>query len=141
MLSIYPACFYENDNGGYSVIFPDLNYLATQGDSKEEAFAMAVDCLAGYLYAAQRDGDAVPPPSDFAAIDFKAVAAELEDNAPRGFVNMVSVDVADYAKKHFEKAVKKTLTIPAWLNDAAMAQGINFSRTLQDALKQQLRIS
>ena len=53
---------------------------------------------------------------------------------------MVSVDVADYAKKHFEKSVKKTLSIPAWLNDAAMAQGINFSRVLQDALKAQLHI-
>lgn len=141
MLSIYPACFYAEKDGGYSVIFPDLNYLATQGDTKEEAFAMAVDCLAGYLYAARRDGDAVPPPSDVSAVDFKAVAAELDDADPHGFVNMVSVDVADYAKKHFEKAVKKTLTIPAWLNDAATAQGINFSRTLQDALKQQLHMA
>lgn len=49
MLSIYPACFFKEDNG-YSVIFPDLNYLATQGDTLEDAVAMAVDCLAGYLY-------------------------------------------------------------------------------------------
>ena len=48
MLSIYPACFFKEDNG-YSVIFPDLNYLATQGDTLEDAVAMAVDCLAGYL--------------------------------------------------------------------------------------------
>ena len=45
MLSIYPACFFKEDNG-YSVIFPDLNYLATQGDTLEDAVAMAVDCLA-----------------------------------------------------------------------------------------------
>ena len=60
MLSIYPACFFEEENGGYSVVFPDLNYLATQGDTKTEAFEMAVDCLAGYLYTAQRDGESVP---------------------------------------------------------------------------------
>ena len=54
MLSIYPACFFKEDNG-YSVIFPDLNYLATQGDTLEDAVAMAVDCLAGYLYTAKMD--------------------------------------------------------------------------------------
>ena len=48
--------------------------------------------------------------------------------------------MAEYAKKHFEKSVKKTLSIPAWLNDAATAQGINFSQVLQDALKKQLHI-
>ena len=49
MLSMYPACFYKEDDG-YSVIFPDLNYLATQGDSFEDAMEMAVECLASYLY-------------------------------------------------------------------------------------------
>lgn len=140
MLSIYPACFYEEKNGGYSVIFPDLNYLATQGATQQEAFTMAVDCLAGYLYTCQHDGETVPPPSDLNQIDFKGLASELEDNDPHGFVSMVSVDVADYAKKHFEKSVKKTLTIPAWLNDAAIAQGINFSGVLQEALKAKLNI-
>lgn len=140
MLSIYPACFYEEENGGYSVVFPDLNFLATQGETQEEAFAMAVDCLAGYLYGCQRDGEAVPPPSKLPSIDLAAVASELGDEEAHGFVSMVSVDVADYAKKHLEKAVKKTLTIPAWLNDAATAQGINFSRTLQDALKRELKL-
>ncbi len=54
---------------------------------------------------------------------------------------MVSVDVALYAKEHFEKSVKKTLTIPAWLNNAALEKGINFSQVLQDALKAQLHVS
>ena len=48
MLSMYPACFYKEAEG-YSVVFPDLNNLATQGDTFEEAMEMAVDCLAGYL--------------------------------------------------------------------------------------------
>ena len=50
MLSIYPACFFKEDNGRYSVVFPDLNWLSTQGDTLEEAVEMSVDCLAGYLY-------------------------------------------------------------------------------------------
>ncbi len=142
MLSMYPACFYKEDDG-YSVIFPDLNYLATQGDSFEDAMQMAVECLAGYLYTAQRDGENVPAPSKLGSIDPVAVSKELDPDMPVGecIVNLVSVDVAEYAKKHFEKSVKKTLSIPAWLNDAATAQGINFSRVLQQALKEQLHMA
>lgn len=142
MLSMYPACFYK-ENDGYSVIFPDLNYLATQGGSFEEAMEMAVDCLAGYLYSARRDGENVSAPSKLADVDPVAVSKELDPDIPVGeaIVNLVSVDVAEYAKKHFEKSVKKTLTIPAWLNDAAVAQGVNFSRVLQQALKEQLLLA
>lgn len=53
---------------------------------------------------------------------------------------MVSVDVSSYVKEHFEKSVKKSLSIPAWLNNAALEKGINFSQVLQDALKEQLRM-
>lgn len=142
MLSMYPACFYKEEEG-YSVVFPDLNYLATQGDSFEEAMEMAVDCLAGYLYTAQRDGESVPAPSKLEDIDPVALSKELDPDMPvsEAIVNLVAVDVAEYAKKHFEKSVKKTLSIPAWLNDAAMAQGINFSRVLQQALKDQLHLA
>ena len=142
MLSMYPACFYKEEEG-YSVVFPNLNYLATQGDSFEEAMKMAVDCLAGYLYTAQRDGEPVSAPSKLEDIDPVALSKELDPDMPvsEAIVNLVAVDVAEYAKKHFEKSVKKTLSIPAWLNDAAMAQGINFSRVLQQALKDQLHLA
>ena len=142
MLSMYPACFYKEDDG-YSVIFPDLNYLATQGDSFEDAMEMAVECLASYLYIAQRDGGDVPAPSSLVNIDPVAVAKELDPDLPVGeaIVNLVSVDVAEYAKKHFAKPVKKTLSIPAWLNEAAVAQGVNFSQVLQRALKEQLHMA
>ena len=142
MLSMYPACFYKEDDG-YSVIFPDLNYLATQGDSFEDAMEMAVECLASYLYIAQRDGEDVPAPSSLVNIDPVAVAKELDPDLPVGeaIVNLVSVDVAEYAKKHVEKSVKKTLSIPAWLNEAAVAQGVNFSQVLQRALKEQLHMA
>lgn len=135
MLSMYPACFYK-ENDGYSVIFPDLNYLATQGDSLEEAMEMAVECLAGHLHSCNVDGEAVPNPSKLTDIDPVAVSKEISPDEPVGetFVNIVSVDVEAYAKAHFDKSVRKTLTIPAWLNSAALEQGINFSQTLQEAL-------
>lgn len=139
MLSAYPACFFKEKNG-YSVIFPDLNWLSTCGETLDEAFAMAVDCLAGYLYACQRDGETVSPPSPIGKINPDDVAKELEEDCGEAFVNMVTVDVAEYAKAHFEKSVKKTLTIPAWLNTAALEQNINFSQVLQDALKKQLHM-
>lgn len=74
------------------------------------------------------------------AIRLADVAAELEVSTEGAFVNIITVDVEEYAKTHFEKAVKKTLTIPAWLNTAALEQNINFSQVLQDALKAQLHM-
>lgn len=140
MLSAYPACFFKEEDG-YSVIFPDLNHLATCGDTLEEALAMAIDCLAGYLYTCQRDGESVPEPSALESINPADVAKDLYEELGEYFVNIVTVDVAEYAKTHFEKSVKKTLTIPAWLNAAALEKGVNFSQVLQDALKEQLHVS
>lgn len=141
MLSAYPACFLKEENC-YSVIFPDLNYLATSGETVEEAMAMAVDCLAGYLYVSGMDGEEVPPPSDLKQISLSDIREELGiEGEDEGFVNLVTVDVAEYAKSHFEKSVKKTLTIPAWLNMAALEQNLNFSQVLQEALKEKLTSS
>lgn len=139
MLSAYPACFIREENG-YSVVFPDLNHLATCGDTIEEAFTMAVDCLAGYLYWLQKDGEAAPAASSLEKINLEQVIGEIGASSDDSFVNIVTVDVAEYARTHFEKAVKKTLTIPAWLNTAAIEQNINFSQVLQEALKQRLHI-
>ena len=97
---------------------------------------MAVDCLAGYLYSAARDGETVPQPSAIGSIQPDQEYDEYEEV----FVNLVAVDVAEYAKTHFEKAVKKTLTIPRWLNDRAEREGVNFSQLLQAALRQKLGV-
>lgn len=139
MLSVYPACFYK-DEDGYSVIFPDLNWLSTCGDTLEEAMNMAVDCLAGYLYLSQKEGADIPAPSAISDIHPEKIARELDPDSSveESFVNMVSVDVAAYAKTNFEKSVKKTLSIPAWLNTLALEQNINFSQVLQEALMQKV---
>ena len=63
---------------------------------------------------------------------------DVEADPKAAFWNLVAVDVADYAKRHFEKSVKKTLTIPQWMNEAAEKQGINFSQVLQEALAAKL---
>jgi len=132
MLSIYPACFFKEGNG-YSVIFPDLD-LATCGETMDEALAMAVDCLAGRLRWLKQDGEPIPEPSPMNSIDPTVISKELEIESEEAFVNMISVDVEAYAKEHFDKSVRKTLTIPAWLNTAALEMDINFSQVLQEAL-------
>ena len=103
---------------------------------------MAVECLAGYLHTCKVDGDTIPKPSKISDINPESIAKELDPDSPmcETFVNMVTVDVDSYAKAHFEKSVKKTLTIPAWLNTAALEQNINFSQVLQDALKTKLHL-
>ncbi|MCC8045918.1 MAG: type II toxin-antitoxin system HicB family antitoxin [Clostridiales bacterium] len=95
MSSIYPACFFKEENG-YSVIFPDLNDLATCGDTLEEAMTMAVDCLAGYLKWCQEDGADIPAPSPMSSVSPEAIAATLDIDYSEAFVNLVSVDVTSY---------------------------------------------
>lgn len=144
MLTMYPACFFKEENG-YSVIFPDLENgcLATCGEDLEEATAMAIDCLAGYIHLAWELNDEIPPASPINEIDVKEFAKDAfddEEDYTECFVSMISVDVKAYAKEHFEKSVKKTLTIPAWLNDLAIEKNINFSQVLQEALLIKVRV-
>lgn len=140
MLTFYPAIFYQEDDGMISVIFPDLNHLSTCGENMQEAMEMAVDCLAGYLFSEKMDGNTVPEPTPIDKVDIYCEDDDDDDRAIPRFVNMVSVDVEEYAAKHFRKAVKKTLTIPQWLNERAMNEKINFSKVLQVALIRELNI-
>lgn len=136
MLTAYPAVFVKEENG-YSVLFPDLN-SATCGDTLQDALEMAVDCMAGLVYAAQEEKKPLPQPSEMTQELLEKACAEVEADSSKAFWNMVTADVPTYAKQHFEKSVKKTLTIPAWMNEAALKQGINFSQVLQEALSQKL---
>ena len=138
MLTTYPAIFYKDTDGSFIVAFPDLNHLATEGKDFNEAMTMAVDCLAGYIYSEKKDGNSLPPPTPIEEVDIHS-EDDSEDDYESVFTSAVSVDVDQYAKQHFETAVKKTLTIPKWLDDKAKAHKINFSKTLQDALIQQLQ--
>ena len=138
MLSVYPACFFK-EKKGYSVVFPDLNWLATSGESEKEALNKAVECLAGYLYIQKIDHVKVQAPSKISEINVKKIAKELDADSSDAYVCMVSVDVEEYAKANFEKSVRKTLTIPAWLDKLAQEKKINFSKTLQEALMEKVR--
>lgn len=106
----YVVCLsgvFFKEKSGYSILFPDLKDLATCGDTLDEAPAMAADCLAGYLYACQNDGEAIPAASAIEKIIPDATAKALETAFTEAFVNIVTVDAAKYAKAHFEKSVEK----------------------------------
>ncbi len=141
MLSVYPAIFFTEESGGYSVVFPDLNHLATCGDDMQEAMEMAVDCLAGYLFTEKLDGNAIPVPTPLDQVDPYCEDDCEEDRKMARFVNLISVDVDDYAAQHFSKAVKRTVSIPQWLNSRAVAAKLNVSKVLQKALMRELHIS
>ena len=127
---VYPAIFTEEENGLYSVFFPDLEGCYTSGDDLKDAFAMAEDVLAFTLYDYESSGEDIPEPSTMDSIKVKK----------NEFVNFVLADTLAYQKMHNNKAVKKTLSIPEWLNEMAAAENINFSQVLQNALKEQLHV-
>ncbi len=127
---VYPAIFTKEENGLYSVEFPDINGCVTCGDDLADAIYMAQDVLAFTLYDYERDKKEVPTPSDPESIE-----------VPKGsFVNSILCDTLYYQRKNNNKAVKKTLSIPEWLNELATNAEVNFSQVLQDALKAKLNI-
>ena len=124
---IYPAVF-EKEDDQYSISFPDLPNCFTQGEDLQDALEMAQDALCLVLYHMEKEGKEIP-----AATDIKKI--EVSDNA---FVTLIDCDTFEYEKFYKSKAVKKTLTIPEWLNDMAVKENINFSNVLQNALMEQL---
>ena len=127
----YPAVFTPEENGAYSIDFPDLEGCYTCGDNLADAIMMAEDVLAFVLYDYEKDNRVIPTPSTADKIPLE----------PGEFINYIACDTLAYRKMHSNKAIKKTLSIPEWLNEAAETAGINFSRTLQEALMKQLNIN
>ena len=124
MKYVFPAIFSPEENGAYSVVFPDIESCYTCGDDLSDALEMSEDALALTLYGYEKDGRAIPSPSDLSALVL-----------PEGsFANYIVCDTLAYRKMYQNKAVKKTLTIPEWLNEAAISMNVNFSQVLQDAL-------
>ncbi len=126
----YPAVFTHEKDGSYSINFPDLDGCYTCGDTLEDGIEMAEDALALVLYGYETDAKEIPTPSAPSSIPLN----EGE------FVNYIVCDTMAYRKMYHNKSVKKTLTIPEWLNEAATAMELNFSQVLQEALMQKINI-
>ncbi len=118
----YPAIFHKNGDGSYTVTFPDLSGCISEGKTLENALFMAQSALKqwiGYLTDKKME---IPEPS--AREEIKISADE--------FVNFICADVKDC------KAVKRTVSIPKWMDDKAVQSGLSLSRVLQDALFEKL---
>ena len=119
MLFVYPAVFHREEDS-YWVEFPDLPGCYSYGSSVEETMVCAQEAMAGYILTLLEQERPIAVPSDMGTLF-----------AEDGFTSLVSCNIDQYKET---RAVKKTLTIPAWLNDRAMAKGVNFSQVLQEAL-------
>lgn len=124
----YPAIFHSTEDNGFWVSFPDFPECLTEGDNIAQAYEMAFNCLGLGIVSREKEGVEIPLPSTPPSIN-------LNDNE---FLAIIEFDLNSYRKKNSSKSVKKTLTIPEWLNEEAVAMNINFSQVLQDALMQKI---
>lgn len=126
---IYPAVFTYEEGKEIAVVFPDLD-VATSGENDADALTSARELLGAVLYGMEEDGDPIPAPTPLNAV-------KLEENERAALVDvyMPSIRLAKV-----NRAVNRTVTIPAWLNAAAMERNINFSQVLQGALREQLHM-
>ena len=124
----YPAIFHAEKEGGYSVSFPQLDGCFTEGDTFEEARSMAADAMSLHLYGMEQDGEPIP------AADFHVSTGENDMVVP------IKAWMTPFRDEMENRAVKKTLTIPAWLNEAAERRHVNYSQILQSALKDYLGV-
>lgn len=122
----YPAAFLKEQDG-YSVRIPDIDGCFSEGDTMDEACRNALEAIGLNL---EGTGD-YPAPSEPNQI-------QLEKGE---FIVMLEFNMVDYLRRNDTHAVKKTLTIPSWLNTMAEESHINFSSVLQSALKRQLDIT
>lgn len=124
----YPAIFHKAEEGGYWVTFPDIPECMTQGDDMTNAYEMAVEALGLAITSREEEKETIPSASEPFSI-------EVDENE---FCVVIEFDLLAYKKRTNTKAVKKTLSIPAWLNEEATALGVNFSQVLQEALMKKI---
>ena len=126
----YPAIFSYEDGEEIAVVFPDLD-VATSGENDDDAFLSARELLGCVMFGLEEDGEKIPAPTALSA-----VALEANERVVLVDVYMPSVRMAQN-----NRSVNRTVTLPAWLNAAALERNINFSQVLQDALKAQMQLN
>ena len=119
---VYPAIFQANDDGSYTITYPDLPGCISEGKSLENAMSMAQSALAQWIEYLIDKNQEIPQPSPM-----QSVLVEANE-----FVNLIHFDNKD------KRAVKRTVSIPKWMDEGASQSGLSLSRVLQDALKERL---
>ncbi len=120
----YPAVFTYEPGQEIAVDFPDLK-CATSGINDDDALLSARELL-----GLEEDGEEIPAPTPLAQVEVQ----------PNERAVLVDVYMPSIRQAHINRSVNRTVTLPAWLNAAALERNINFSQVLQDALKSQLHL-
>ena len=128
---IYPCIFIYKENGGIGINFPDLDGCISYGEDEQQACQNAKEALSLHLYGMEQDKDEIPAPSSIKDV-------ELESNES---IILMEVYMPAFRARQDNKFIKKTLTIPQWLNIEAERAGVNFSQILQSSLKEHLGIA
>lgn len=127
---IYPAIF-EYEKKGISISFPDLPGCISSAKNEEEALYMAKDALGLYIVCSEEDNEELPKPTPLNKIKL----------SEQSRVILVEVNMPLFRESVENMSVKKTLTIPKWINDMAEKNKINFSQVLQIALRNRLGLN
>lgn len=124
------AVLEDGGKGTIGVYFPDLPGCVSAAGSTDEAAENAKEALCLHLYGMEEDGDEIPEPSGLKDIQLAGNEIPL----------FVEVYMKPFREKMHKRFVKKTLSIPAWVNSIAEEQGVNFSAVLLKGLKEQCHI-
>ncbi|GHV04479.1 antitoxin HicB [Spirochaetia bacterium] len=120
MAYVYAAIFHLNNDGSYTITFPDLPGCISEGKTLNESMYMAQSALAQWIRYLEDEGQEIP----------KATLKEAYREKEGEFINYICADVKD------AHAVKRTISIPRWLDDKAKFEGLSLSKILQDTLQE-----
>ncbi len=121
---VYPAIFHSNDDGTFTITYPDLPGCISEGKSLGNAISMAQSALTQWIEYLTDKKQPIPSASNLADI-------KITQN---GFINLIRADIKD------TRAVKRTVSLPKWMDDMVIEAGLSLSRVLQDALKDRLKV-
>ena len=127
---VYPVVFEPVEGGGYCVYAPDIKGCITQADSIAEGIIKIRDGLCGMLYMMRRDKASIPEPTDIA----------LVKHGNGDIVTLVDAPLEEYRRRVGSKAVRRTISIPEWLDELAINANISLSQITQDALRLKLDV-
>ena len=121
---VYPAVFHTNEDGSFTITYPDLPGCISEGNSLGNAMYMAQAALTQWIEYLMDKKEPIPTASDLKSIK----------TMPDEFVTLIRADIRD------KRAVKRTVSIPQWMDDQVTESGLSLSRVLQDALKKRLNL-
>ena len=134
---IYPAIFHKNDDGSFTVTFPDLPGCITEGKTMGDAIKMAQSALTQWIEFLRDEKEDIPNPSNISDLNISNGTFADEGET---IISFVDIDSTEYRRKIDTKTVRRNVALPSWLNYEADQAGVNVSRILQEALMSTLKL-